>query len=429
MMSRNFSQAQLLVGVLLAFATSHTSALAQKPQPLPEPLTLTAALAVADSQSPEVLLAMADVALEQARQTAVAANDAFQLRLEGGLVRREFAGREESFDNAYLVMQKQLYDFGRQQAALSSVEAQVRSQEWLLAQAKIIYRQRVIDAYFDVLLADMTARVEDEQMAIEYVALDNAKEEQAQGKVSELEIAALDDGYQRTLVRRSHAELNQRLTRAKLVELLGYAGQLPSELEMPDLTPWRKRQLGDVKQLQEIAVTQNLHLKALSEQLAAAEFALTSAQQMDAPVIEFRGRNGWHTHVEDRYDGRYRYDLAITMPIIDGGLKSAAVDTAKAKMMQQKARYEQMMRDVRQLTLDTALKIGLLKSRQTQTQVQGDYAERYLDKSRTEYQFERKTDLGDALVKVSRAELDSLKLARDQVVLWEQLSGLIGEKP
>lgn len=412
----------LVGGFMLPVALSHATA-------LPEPLTLSAVLAVAEEQSPEVTLAQADVLLKQGELSVVTVKDAFKLGLEGGLVKREFAGRDEDYNNAYLVLQKQIYDFGRQTASVASAEAQIRAQEWLLTQAKLIYRQRIIEAYFDVLLADMTARVENEQMAIEYVSLDNARDEQAQGKLSDLDLVALDSTYQKTLVRRNQAELNQRLTRANLVELLGHSGQLPDELETPDIQPWEKHPLGDPKVLQKKAAQDNPHLKALEEQVISAESALLSAEKMDAPTIEFRGRNGWHSHVDSLYEGRYRYDLAISIPLVDGGVKAAEVDKAKARLIQQKARYEQMLREVRQLTLTTALNISLLTARQAQTKVQGDYAERYLDKSRTEYQFERKTDLGDSLVRVSRADLDSLKLARDKVVLWEQLLRLTGEKP
>jgi outer membrane protein TolC len=422
-MSFRLSQLACSLGLLLGCSSSAWSG------SLPEPLTLSAVLAVASEQSPEVMLAQADLSMSQGTLSSVDSKDAFKLAFEGGLVKREFAGKDEDYHNAYLVLQKQLYDFGKQSANLSSAEAQVRAQEWLLAQAQLIYRQQIIEAYFDVLLADMVARVENEQMAIEYVGLDNARDELTQGKLSELAVLALDEVYQKTLVRNTQAGFAQRSTRAKLVELLGLSGQLPDELEMPDVSGWDKRHLEDPKVLQQKAIADNLHLKALAEQVNSAELALTTAEKMDAPTIEFRGRNGWHTNIDTMYEGRYRYDLAVTMPLVDGGVKAAEVDKAKARLHQQKARYEQMLREVRQLTLDTALKISLLKSRQAQTKVQGDYAERYLDKSRTEYQFERKTDLGDSLVRVSRADLETLKLTRDKVVLWEQLLRLTGEKP
>lgn len=84
-------------------------------------------------------------------------------------------------------------------------------------------------------------------------------------------------------------------------------------------------------------------------------------------------------------------------------------------------------RQTRQAVLETALAIERLKTRQNQVKVAGDFAERYLDKSRTEYQFERKTDLGDSMVRVSRAEYEVLQLQRDRAVLWDSLSKLLGE--
>ena len=84
-------------------------------------------------------------------------------------------------------------------------------------------------------------------------------------------------------------------------------------------------------------------------------------------------------------------------------------------------------RQIRQAVLETALQIETLKGRATQVKVAGDYADRYLDKSRTEYQFERKADLGDSMVRATKAEFEALQLERDRRVLWEQLQKLLGE--
>lgn len=413
---------------LCAVLCAH-SAFAKAPlTALPEPLSLPVALSIAADQEPAVIMAQAEALLVQAERQATEVRDNFQVRFEGGLVRREFNGREEDFNNAYLVLQQQLFDFGRTRLGLEAADAQLSAQLSLEQHARQVYRQRVIEAYYDVLIADMTARVENEQMAIEYVALDNAKDEQKVGKKSALDILELDDVYQRTNLRRTDAENAQRSTRAALSELLGFPKSLPSELDTPDTTPYQKRPLGEPKQLQEKAIQSNIELAAMAKQVSAAELKLQVADKMDAPRIDALGRTGSHSHVEDRYEGRWRYDLALTMPLVDGGVKASEVDRAKAALMKLRAQQSLLTRQIRQAVLDTSLKLSSMKTRETQVKTAGNYAEMYLDKSRTEYQYERKADLGDAMVRASRAELELLKLDRDRTVLWEQLQRLIGEQ-
>lgn len=394
---------------------------------LPEPLTLSAALAIAAEQDPNVMLAQARSALASADKASADVADRFRMRFDGGLVRREFNGRDEDFNNAYLTLQKQLYDFNRTQLVQEAAQAQVVAQQSLERLAVSQYRQSVIDAFYAVLLADAKYAVENEQLAIEYVTLDNAKEEAAVGKLSALDIAALEEPYQRTLLRRSLAENNQRNTRAALAELLGYPNSLPEVLEVPDNKALIKRQIVDPKELQTRALANNPELQAADWMVQAAELSVQAADKLNMPRIDAIGRAGWHSHVDTLYEGRWRADLAVTMPILDGGYKDAEVDKAKAVLSKARAQRLALERQIRQAVLETALQLETLKGRAVQVKVAGDYADRYLDKSRTEYQFERKSDLGDSMVRVTRAEYETLQLERDRALLWENLRKLLGE--
>lgn len=413
---------------LLALLPSLTLASESQPKRLPEPLTLQAALAIAGEQHPSVMLAQAAAALASAEKDALAVRENFQMRFEGGLARREFNGKDEEYNNAYLVLQKQLYDFDRTRLGLAAQDAQLAASAALEEQARADYRQRVIAAFYDVLLADLQFRVDNEDMAVQYVDLDHLRDEMKVGKRSELDLFEAEDRYQRTLVRRAESEQARRTSRAALAELLGYADRLPETLELPDVSALNKRQPGEVKAMTNKALENNPQLRAVSQQLAAAELKAQSADQLGMPRIDAIGRTGWHTN-PDRYEGRWRYDLMLTVPIVDGGYKAAELDKAKAEVMRVRAQKEAVERQIRLAVLQTAMSLEAVKARRGQVQAAGDYAERYLDKSRTEYQLERKTDLGDSMVRATRAELELLRLNRDTAVLWETLTSLLGEKP
>jgi outer membrane protein TolC len=414
--------------LLACLITTHSFAASDNKR-LPEPLSLSAALAIANEQNPEIMLAQAREQQAQAQRNGAQVTNNFQLRLDGSLGRREFNGHEEENNTAYLVLQKQLYDFNRTNLTIAATEAQLAAQNALASLAQNQYRQAVIDAYYAVLLADVTYRVENEQLAIEYVSLDNAKDEAKLGKFSALELLALEEPYQRTIIRRALAENAQRSTRAALAELLGYPNALPEELDIPDNSTLKKRALLDINVLQQQALERNFELQAAAQLLTSCELKLQSAEQMNMPRIDAIGRTGWHSHVDTLYEGRWRYDLALTVPIMDGGLKASEVDKAKAELMRVRAQKLALERQVRQAVLETALQLATLKSRAGQVKVSGDYAEMILDKNRTEYQFERKADLGDSMVRATRVELELMKLERDRAVLWENLQNLVGEAP
>ncbi len=419
---------RILAGNLLlaCLITTHSFAASDNKR-LPEPLSLSAALAIANEQNPEIMLAQAREQQAQAQRNAAQVSNNFQLRLDSSLGRREFNGHEEENNTAYLVLQKQLYDFNRTNLTIAATEAQIAAQNALASLAQNQYRQAVIDAYYAVLLADLTYRVENEQLAIEYVSLDNAKDEAKLGKFSALELLALEEPYQRTIIRRALAENAQRSTRAALAELLGYPNALPEELDIPDNSTLKKRTLLDINVLQQQALERNFELQAAAQLLTSYELKLQSAEQMSMPRIDAIGRTGWHSHVDTLYEGRWRYDLTLTVPIMDGGLKASEVDKAKAELMRVRAQKLALERQVRQAVLETALQLATLKSRAGQIKVSGDYAEMILDKNRTEYQFERKADLGDSMVRATRVELELMKLERDRAVLWENLQNLVGE--
>ena len=58
--------------------------------------------------------------------------------------------------------------------------------------------------------------------------------------------------------------------------------------------------------------------------------------------------------------------------------------------------------------------------------VREDYRSIYQDKSRTLYELEMKSDLGDAQAKVAEAIWMSIKVGFEKVVLWAELDAILG---
>lgn len=102
-MSQTWKQSVWLLGLVAISHVAWSAPTAQ--QRLPEPLTLEAALAIAAEQDPRVMLAQAKSQQASAQLAALSSLDSFKMQFNGGLVRREFNGREEDFNNAYVTLQ------------------------------------------------------------------------------------------------------------------------------------------------------------------------------------------------------------------------------------------------------------------------------------------------------------------------------------
>ena len=58
--------------------------------------------------------------------------------------------------------------------------------------------------------------------------------------------------------------------------------------------------------------------------------------------------------------------------------------------------------------------------------VEQDYRDRYLDRSRAEYELEFKTDLGDSMVLYSRSNSERLRAVYAFELAYQRLSALVG---
>jgi hypothetical protein len=58
--------------------------------------------------------------------------------------------------------------------------------------------------------------------------------------------------------------------------------------------------------------------------------------------------------------------------------------------------------------------------------VEQDYRDRYLDRSRAEYELEFKTDLGDSMVLYSRSNANRLRALYAWELAYQRLAALIG---
>lgn len=395
---------------------------------LPEPLTLESVMALPDSISPQILGAQARQARAQARYNLQETEDNFELNLIGRLGWREYDFQPEDNHLFGLALGKEIYDFGRNDAALEAEEKRLVAQNRLYEDEKIQFQIRLMQAYFNIILADFQYRIENEAMAVAYIAMDKARDRHELQQLSDVEYIKLQADYEKLLVKRSRASYEQRRTRTYLANLVGQPDRLADKLDFPKLNSITGRPLEDLKHYQDMALANNPYLQHLEMRLQAAQSDLEGESLEDKPVFRMDALAGYSSNYAYGREGRWRVDLTMNYPLYDGGVRSARVSEARAGVQEIQAEIQQYQQTLRDQVADLYFKLQMAEAEKKQNTVFGEYSELYLDYSRALYENESTTDLGDSMVRLSEANYQVIAQKFRQTLQWAKLDYLTGKQ-
>jgi outer membrane protein TolC len=423
---KTIARRQILL--LLTFAPS----LWLHAQQLPEPLTLEAALNSANNPAHYELLEIdqrlhaldAELGIEQG-------NNDFRLDLTGRIrqvglsdVAEEIDIDEDGGDSAAsLILSKPIYDFGLQDSVESSMGLQRQALQ--LQKQLLIERRRlsILEKYFDVLNADNQFLSENEALAIGFIRYDNAVEDQELGLVPEIEVLRLQTDYEVIRQKRNLASQRQRLTRNILAEAMGYPGQLASDLEIPAIDSERYLP-DDLETLVTRAEQFSLEARAAMANARAAQAAIKIADSTGGPTLDLELEVSTYER-ETRTRDDWRAGLYIEIPLYEGS-SPAKVNLATARYRQALANQQQMQSQLRLEVLRLWQQLRQLQLENQGRIVEQDYRDRYLDRSRAEYELEYKTDLGDSMVLYSRSNSERLQVLYAFELAYQRLAALVG---
>jgi outer membrane protein TolC len=375
-------------------------------QPLPSPLTLEQALKLADQAHPERELADAALLKARAEQAGVAAADDLEVRFSAALsaVDPSAVALDQSHNDnwASLRLSKQLTDFGRTDRALAAAEATAQGRSWHLLDVRQQRRLQVMARFFDVLLADLEYARDNEAMSIAYVEWDRARSRNELGQLSDIELLELESTYQRARLRVNASQQKQRITRSLLAVSLNRPDNLPADLVYPPtLEP---SPLLEVEDLTRQALSNNLGLLALRSEVEALEQRVQAAAADDNPVLraqleaasynrELGGRNPMTA------------SLVLEVPLFSGGRVDAQLARERAHLQENRAKLRAYELELRQQLLELWLELQRLQIRREELLVTGDFRDLYLERSRTRYDLEIASDLGDSMTQIADLHL------------------------
>ena len=396
---------------------------------LPEPLTLEAALATADNAAHYELLE-----LDQQMQVIAAelgierGQSGFNLDFRGSLSKVGPSDYDpdtpDDDSQAHLVLTKPLYDFGLRDSRENYLALQLLELE---SRKRLLIERRRVDImrrYFDVLDADNDFRSENEAIAVAFNRYDRARENQELGAESEIEVLRLQTEFEAIRRKRSLAIHRQRLTRAMLAEAMGYPEQLPSELERPRIDTGRTL-TGDIDALIERALTYSPEARLADVSSRTAQAAIGIASNSDGPSLELELEVSEYAR-DSRLRDDWRANLLIDIPIYSA-TGSNKVELEQARHRVALANQQQLRSKLRLEVLELWQRIQQLSLEIEGDAVEQDYRDRYLDRSRAEYELEFKTDLGDSMVLYTRNNAERLHRLYAYELAYQRLGALVGD--
>ena len=399
--------------------------------PLPEPLTLEAALSSADNPAHFELLDI-DQRLQALRAELgiTSSYQDFRLDLTGRI--REVGLSDEAPDDddsgdsaASLILSKPIYDFGLQDSRESRIGLQL---EALALQKRLLIEQRrldILEKYLAVLDADNQFLSENEALAIGFIRYDNAREDQELGATAEIEVLRLQSAYETIRRKRNLAEQQQRLQRSILAEAMGYPGQLASNLEIPVINNTRALP-DDYEALVTRALQNSLEALVALANTRAAHAAIQIAEAANGPTLDLELEVSTYER-ETRTRDDWRAGLYIEIPLYRGS-SAATVNRATAHYRRSLAQQQQLQSHLRVEVLKLWQQLQQLQLEIEGRSIEQDYRDRYLDRSRAEYELEFKSDLGDSLVLYSRSNRDRLHALYAYETAYQRLAALVGEE-
>lgn len=413
----------LLTLAILPCATQAASA----QTPLPSPLSLEQALAIADTTHPDLLLADAALQQARARRQQVDASDDLELGFTAALrtIDPSEIAADQGHNDSYarLNLSKRLYDFGRTAHAEEAAEASLESRRWQLQAARQQHRLDVMARFFAVLLSDLKSARDNEALSIAYVRYDKAVKRHELGKVSDIDLLALERDYQQARRELSTSSNRQRITRSQLAISLNRPTDLPSDLVTPDLDVEPLE--GELDSWVQRALSENLQIQSLRAEVEAASKQLQASEAEDNPVL--RGEVEAATYNRE-LGGRdpLRASLVFELPLYSGSRVDAMAAERRAQIQQKRAELAAYELQVRQQMLELWMELERLRTDREALQVDADYRDLNLDRSRTLYDMDMQTDLGDSMTQIADIQWQRARNKYDMLLAQARLKALAG---
>lgn len=342
-------------------------------------------------------------------------------------------GRERNLEKVendtfgYIVWKNKLYD-SNDAFNKESFKQNKQTKDFLLKLSQNERKIKVMKTFFDTNLASLYQQYLLEQLAMDAIYHNRAKDFYPTGRVSDVEVLEKETNMLLASAKNFDAEENIYNNKSKLANLLEMDVKKLPELKRPKLKSYFEKELPNNDKLLELAMKNDLNLQQMStklDYLNSKIVALKNNFDIQFGSIVMYGNEPQKT-LEDE-NNRWEARLTLKVPFYDrennlNEMQKVQIEKNKLQISIDKYKVE-----LAQKIDEIVSKMGYLKKLDKAYKTQFDYRNLYLEKSRVNYELDRQSDLGDAMVQLSKAEYEYEKNSYEFVITYETLNLIVGE--
>jgi len=394
---------------------------------LPNPLSLEQALALSNSSHPDLSLADSELSLAQSQILKVRSRLGLNAYIEITPETVNPTTKNNYLNDSYarLFIGKTLTDFGLTQILETSAKERITSQKYVVLDAKLNHNINITKTFYSVLLADLRYKVDNEEVAQQFVRYNRLRDRYNIGQISELDLLTAENVYREVQNKRIISEKQQHATRQQLALALNRPTELPLELVWP-IYQNKLLSVPDFAILYNTALNSNLNIQSLKYKVNSAKSEVKAKYAQRWPTL--RGQLEFNEYSRNLHGrSNVRVGLSLRIPIYQAGEVNAVVKMSTSKMLIYESQLLQAKYQLRQICLELIQQLEALHVRKQTALQRLTYRDHYLDKQRALYELEIQSSLGNAMTKMTEAQWLAAKIDLDIALTWVQINAIQGK--
>lgn len=327
----------------------------------------------------------------------------------------------------YIVWKNKLYE-SKDNLLEDALVFAKKDKDYLLKLANYERKILVMRAFFDTNLATLYRQYILEQLAMDAIYYNRSKDFYPYGRTSDVELLEKETNMLLSSAKNYNAEENIYNNKSRLANLLELDVKQIPELERPNLQAYFEKKVFDNAKLLELALKNDPKMEQYNQKMQFLNRKLANLKNdydIQVGSIAMYGNEPQKTIGDE--NNRWEARLTLRVPFYDGEKNSNEMQATQISKNKLQIATDKYKTELSLKIDDLVSKLNYLKRLEKAYKVQFDYRNLYLEKSRIDYDLNRKSDLGDAMVQLSKAEYELEKNRYDFVITYETLNLLVGE--
>lgn len=327
----------------------------------------------------------------------------------------------------YIVWKNKLYE-SKDNLLEDALVFAKKDKDYLLKLANYERKILVMRAFFDTNLATLYRQYILEQLAMDAIYYNRSKDFYPYGRTSDVELLEKETNMLLSSAKNYNAEENIYNNKSRLANLLELDVKQMPELERPNLQAYFEKKVLDNAKLLELALKNDPKMEQYNQKMQFLNRKLANLKNdydIQVSSIAMYGNEPQKTIGDE--NNRWEARLTLRVPFYDGEKNSNEIQATQISKNKLQIATDKYKTDLSLKIDELVSKLNYLKRLEKAYKVQFDYRNLYLEKSRIDYDLNRKSDLGDAMVQLSKAEYELEKNRYDFVITYETLNLLVGE--